>query len=70
MTVYSENEVVDLISNCNYKIILDASSQKTQHTISEWCGNYKEKKKIWNEAGTKQKKLSERKKPIGGRTVI
>lgn len=52
MVVYSENEVVDLISNCNYKIILDASSQKTQHTISEWCGNYKEKKKIWNEAGT------------------
>lgn len=65
MTVYSENEVVDLISNCNYKIILDASSQKTQHTISEWCGNYKEKKKIWNEAGTKQKTgISFEEKPI------
>lgn len=65
MVVYSENEVVDLISNCNYKIILDASSQKTQHTISEWCGNYKEKKKIWNEAGTKQKTgISFEEKPI------
>lgn len=65
MTVYSENEVVDLISNCNYKIILDASSQKTQHTISEWCGNYKEQKKTWNDAGAKQKMgVSFEEKPI------
>lgn len=65
MIVYSENEVVDLISNCNYKIILDASSQKTQHTISEWCGNYKEQKKTWNDAGAKQKMgVSFEEKPI------
>lgn len=65
MTVYSENEVVDLISNCNYKIILDASSHKTQHTISEWCGNYKEQKKTWNDAGAKQKMgVSFEEKPI------
>ena len=65
MAVYSENEVVDLISNCNYKIILDASSQKTQHTISEWCGNYKEQKKTWNDAGAKQKMgVSFEEKPI------
>lgn len=64
-TVYSQNEVVDLISNCTYKIVLDASSQKTQHTISEWCGNYKELKKNWNEVGTKQKTgVSFEEKPI------
>ena len=50
MTVYSENEVVDLISNCNYKIVLDASSQKTQHLIREWCGTYRELKKTWTGA--------------------
>ena len=65
MTVYSENEVVDLISNCAYKIVLDASSQKTQHIISEWGGNYKEQKKTWNDAGAKQKMgVSFEEKPI------
>lgn len=65
MTVYSENEVVDLISNCNYKIVLDASSQKTQHMIREWCGKYRELKKTWNGAGTKQKTgVSFEEKPI------
>lgn len=65
MIVYSENEVVDLISNCNYKIVLDASSQKTQHMIREWCGKYRELKKTWNGAGTKQKTgVSFEEKPI------
>ena len=65
MTVYSENEVVDLISNCNYKIVLDASSQKTQHMIREWCGKYRELKKTWNGVGTKQKTgVSFEEKPI------
>lgn len=65
MTVYTENEVVDLISNCAYKIILDASSQKTQHMVGEWCGKYKEKKKSWNGTGSKQKTgITYEEKPI------
>ena len=43
-TAYSENEAIDLISNCNYKIILDASSVKTQKMICEWVGKYKERR--------------------------
>ncbi|MBQ9610314.1 MAG: type IV secretory system conjugative DNA transfer family protein [Lachnospiraceae bacterium] len=42
MTAYGENEVIDLISNCSYKIILSASSSKTQDMICKWCGKYKE----------------------------
>lgn len=44
MVAYSENEAIDLISNCSYKIILDASSSKTQKMVCEWAGKYKERR--------------------------
>lgn len=43
-TAYSENEVIDLLSNCNYKVVLDASSSKTQKMVCEMAGTYKERK--------------------------
>ncbi len=44
MTAYSENEAVDLLTNCSYKIVLDASSSKTQQMVCEWAGVYKERR--------------------------
>ncbi len=44
MVAYSENEAIDLISNCSHKIILDASSSKTQKMVCEWAGQYKERR--------------------------
>ncbi|MCD8111078.1 MAG: type IV secretory system conjugative DNA transfer family protein [Clostridiales bacterium] len=44
MTAYSENEAIDLLSNCSYKIVLDASSSKTQQMVCDWAGVYKERR--------------------------
>ena len=51
MSAFTENEVTDLISNCSYIIVLQASSPKTQKMICAWCGKYKAKKKSWNGTG-------------------
>ena len=40
MTAYSENETIDLVSNCAWKVILDASSSKTAKTVCDWAGSY------------------------------
>ncbi len=45
MTAYSENEAIDLLSNMTYKMILDASSSKTQKMVCEWAGKFKELKR-------------------------
>ena len=38
---FSENQVTTLVGNCNIKIILDASSSKTQKTVCEdWVSKY------------------------------
>lgn len=48
MCAFSENEVIDLISNCPYIVVLSATSSKTQQMIQNWCGKYEEKKVGWN----------------------
>lgn len=53
MSAYSENQVMDLISNCLYIMILDATSTKTQKMIIEWAGKYLHRKKSWNSGGSK-----------------
>lgn len=55
MSAYTENEVSDIISNCVYKVVLSASSIKTQKTVCQWCGKYKVKKRSWNNTGSNQK---------------
>ncbi len=53
MSAYSENQAMDLISNCLYIMILDATSTKTQKMIVEWAGKYLHRKKSWNSGGSK-----------------
>lgn len=48
---YSENEVTDLISNCPYILVLSASSSKTQKSIIDWCGKYKQTRQSWSGSG-------------------
>lgn len=48
MIAYSEKEVQDLVANCSYKVILDASNPSTEKEIIGWCGKYKARKKSWN----------------------
>lgn len=48
MIAYSEKEVQDLVANCSYKVILDASNPATEKEIIGWCGKYKARKKSWN----------------------
>lgn len=48
MIAYSEKEVQDLVANCSYKVILDASNPATEKEIIGWCGKYKARKKNWN----------------------
>ena len=48
MVSYSEKEIQDLVSNCSYKVILDASNPETEKMIISWCGRYKARKKSWN----------------------
>ncbi|MDO5549371.1 MAG: type IV secretory system conjugative DNA transfer family protein, partial [Eubacteriales bacterium] len=55
MAAYSENETMDLMSNCAYKIILDASSSKTQKMVCEWAGKYKERKLSVSDGGSKRR---------------
>ena len=63
MTAYGENEVIDLISNCSYKIILSASSSKTQDMICKWCGKYKEQHNTFDKH-TKKSSMSYEDKDI------
>lgn len=53
MSAYSENQALDLITNCQYIEILDAVSTKTQKMIIEWAGKYMRKKKSWNSSASK-----------------
>ena len=55
MSAFSENEVMDLISNCPYVVVLSASSYKTQQSVIAWCGKYYEKKRSWDGGGSKRK---------------
>lgn len=48
MVSYSEKEIQDLVSNCSYKVILDASNPETEKMIINWCGKYRARKKTWN----------------------
>ncbi len=65
LSAYSETTLMDLLSNCNYKIILDASSSKTIKMVSEWCGNYRSKHKSWDGTGKNRKvSVSFEDKPI------
>lgn len=57
-TAYSENEAMDLLSNCNYKVILDTSSIKTQKMVCEWVGKYKERKLSDSRGKTRQRTTS------------
>lgn len=48
MVSYSEKEIQDLVSNCSYKVILDASNPETEKMVINWCGKYRARKKTWN----------------------
>lgn len=55
MSAFTENEVADLIANCPYIVVLQASSRKTQNSIVDWCGKYKARKQTWNGSGNERK---------------
>lgn len=42
---YSEPETNDILSNCSYIVVLQATTSKTQKQIVEWCGKFKERKR-------------------------
>ena len=48
MIAFSESEAMDIISNCPYVIVLNASSSKTQKMICDWAGKYRARRKSWN----------------------
>jgi len=48
-------EVNSLISNCDFKLILSASTRKTQDEIIAWCGKYMARKQSWNGEGKNRK---------------
>ena len=50
---YSESQALDLISNCPYILVLDATSTKTQKMIIELAGKYTARKRNWNHAASK-----------------
>ena len=53
MSAYSESQAMDLISNCPYIMILDATSPKTQKMIVEWGGKFLHQKNSWNSSVAK-----------------
>ncbi len=55
MGAYTENEVSDLIGNCSYVVVLNASTSKTQKSIISWVGKYRAKKTTWNGSGKDRK---------------
>ncbi len=55
MSAYTENEVTDLVSNCSYILVLNATSVKTQRAVCSWCGKYLAQKTSWNGNGMEQK---------------
>lgn len=42
--IYSKEEARVLTDNCRVKVICEVSDNQTAHTVSDWCGKYKEKK--------------------------
>ena len=58
MAAYSENEVADLVSNCQYISVLSATSTKTQKAICDWCGKFRERKNNYNEGAPKRMSIS------------
>lgn len=65
LSAISEPELLNELSNCSYKIILDATSSKTIKMVSEWCGTYRCKHKSWDGTGSKRKvSVSYEDKPI------
>lgn len=52
---YSEPETNDILSNCSYIVVLQATTSKTQKQIVEWCGKFKERKTSWNGEGKSRK---------------
>lgn len=52
-SAYSESQAMDLISNCPYTLVLDATSTKTQKMVVEWSGKYVSRKKNWNHTASK-----------------
>ncbi len=48
---YNEGEVADIEAN-SYKIVLSASSIKTQETVCKWAGKYRARKKTINSGKT------------------
>jgi len=55
MSAYTENEVADLIGNCAYVVVLNASASKTQKAIISWVGKYRAKKQTWSGSGKDRK---------------
>ena len=52
--VYSDDEVDDILSNCAYRIFLDATTPATQKQISDSAGTFKEKKASYTNDGAKR----------------
>ncbi len=53
MSAYSDNQAMDLISNCPYIMVLDANSSRTQKMIIEWAGKYLHRKNTWSSQTSK-----------------
>ena len=58
MSAYTENEVADLVSNCQYISVLSTTSTKTQKAICDWCGKFRERKNNYNEGAPKRMSIS------------
>lgn len=53
MSAYSDNQAIDLISNCPYIMILDANSTKTQKMVIDLAGKYVHRKNTWSSQASK-----------------
>ena len=46
--VITDSCMESAMSKCAYKVILSASSQKTQRQICDWCGTYIQRRQSWS----------------------
>jgi len=50
--VYSKEQTDDLISNCLYRVVLNATTPDSQRMISDWAGVYRRQNTTWNQQQT------------------
>lgn len=47
--VYTKEQTDDLVSNCLYRVVLNATTPDSQKMISDWAGVYRRQNTTWNQ---------------------